>query len=299
MTVETLCEAIDRPKLRAVSDWLRNYEERPASLSHSECQRLLAQLKREAVYANDQLTAKAIWCLETIGRIQNHFESSICCIGAGEFRSAWDDLDRCLTEASFLDRHFNEVEGEFGIEHVWTHAKQFQELYPFKWGISPGYLRTDIRCSICNKRRTLRNRCQHKIGEIYNGEMCGKKIQGLKLLHISLVEYPAQKVSVIFPNGNDDYRFELVKYVVKGLNHPWARWSYMREERRTRHLLFANADGKSPCPCGSSLIYEDCCLNKETVMPHFHIAFEESPRMELPRLVVQSGWEQKGREPLS
>jgi len=285
----TLREAIDQPKLRLARDWLRNYRERPASPSLSEHQHFLAQLKREAVSANDQMTAKAVWCLETIGQIQSLFETSFSDLVEDDFENAWIGLDRAETEIYLLDRHFAEETEEFGIEHVRIHAKQFQELYPVKWGISPGYLRTDIRCSICNARWTLRNRCLHKLGEIYDGDMCGKVIHGLEFLHIALVENPAQKYSVIFPNGNDDYRFQLVKYVVDGLKSPWACWSYQREERRKHHPVFANVGRNHPCPCGSFQKYKHCCLKKELVMPHFQITFEEQPPRELPHLIIQTG----------
>ena len=295
MKETTLCEAIDQPKLRMARDWLRNYRERPASPSLSEYQHLLAQLKSEAVSINDQLTAKAVWCLETIGRIQSLFETSFSDLVADEFKSAWDGLDRCEIEIHFLDRHFTEENEEFGIEHVRIHTKQFQELYPFRWGISPAYLRTDIRCSICDARWTLRNRCLHKLGEIYDGEDCGRIIHELEILHIALVENPAQKYSVIFPDGNNDYRFGSVKYVVNGLRNPWASWSYHKEERRKHNPVFANVGRNYPCPCGSTLKYKHCCLKKEIVMPHFQVTFEEQPPKELPHLVIQTGRDQEDK----
>ena len=234
----TLREAIDQPRLRPARDWLRNYKDRTALPSFSTLQPLLSQLKSDAVSINDQLTAKAVWCLETIGRIQNHFETSILDISAGEFISAWNGLERCEIEIYFLDRHFTEEAGEFGVEHVRVHTSQFQDFFPFKWGISPAYLHQEVRCTICDAEWTLRNRCNHKIGEIYNGEQCGKKICKFKILHVAIVDRPAQKYSVIAPNGNDDYRFNLVKYVADGLKSPWACWSYHKEERRKHHPLF-------------------------------------------------------------
>lgn len=283
-----LREAIDQQKLRAVRDWLRSYRDRIADPSVPDHQPLLAQVKRDAIFANDQLTAKAVWCLETMGRIQNHFESSFSDIKTGKFKSAWDELERCEVEIHFLDRHFTEENGEFGIEHVATHSKQLQELYPLGWGISPGYLYTDVRCTICDAKWTLRSRCIHKVGEIYDGEMCGKKIMKAKILHLALVENPAQKYSVIFPNGDNDYRFDRVKYVVEGLRNAWGGWSYRKEELRKNHPAFVGVGRNSPCPCGSTLKYKHCCLKKETVFPHFQITFEEQPPNELPQLVIQT-----------
>ena len=223
----------------------------------------------------DQLTAKAVWCLETIGRIQDHFITAFSQIKTGEYAEAWQELDRCETEISFLDSHFSEMPGEFGVEHARIHTKQYQELYLLKWGFSPAFLQKDVRCSICDAKISLRTTCGHEVGEIYDGEMCGKVINDLEILHIALVDKPAQKYSVIFPNGNDDDRLALLQYLGRNLKSPWHRWSYYKEVRKQYHPVFKDVRRNDRCPCGSGRKYKRCCLGNEELFPHFQFSLEE------------------------
>ena len=294
--MKTLREAIDQPRFRKVRNWLRNYEGRSANSSFSDHQLLLSQSKSDAVSVNDQLTAKAMWCLETIGRIQEQFESSFLDIRSGKFMSAWNRLESCEIAIHFLDKNFTEKDGEFGVEHARVHTRQFQDLLPYKWGISPGYLRTDIRCTICDTKWTLRKRCVHKEGEIYEGKRCGKKICKFQILELALVENPAQKYSVVNVIGDDDPRFEVVKFVVDALKSPWHCWSFHKEELRQYNPAFQNVERSDLCPCGSTLLYENCCLKMEKVMPHFQITFYEETQIELPRLRIYPGREHQDKE---
>ncbi len=143
-------------------------------------------------------------------------------------------------------------------------------------GISSALRREDIRCSICDTKITLRGGCDHEKGEIYDGEMCAWVITRARLLHVSLVDKPAHRYAMVFPNGNDDTRFYIVKSVVNVVASPWHGWRYRKEERRQHHPVFKDAGRDEPCPCGSNLDFNSCCLNKETVFPHFQFTFGNS-----------------------
>ena len=263
---------MDRPYLRETLDCLRNHRDRTDSTLHPGYWQSLAQLKSKAVISKDQLTAKAIWCLETIGRIQDHFVSAFLHLKTSEFKEAWDQFERCEIETSFLDRHFIEEHGEFGIEYIRTHTRQFQELFPFTAGISPAFLYEDVRCSICDTRIGLRSGCEHIVDKIYDGEMAARVIHKAKMLHISIVDNLVQKYSVIFPNGNDDPRFKPINELVNRLGAPWRRWGFEKEERRDVHPAFRKVGRNDHCPCGSSRKYKRCCLNNEKVFPHYSIS---------------------------
>ena len=277
---------MDQPKLREVKGWLQDYKSRADGVPSQDIVQRLSQLKLEAVADNEQLTAKDIWCMGTIARIQDHFVSAFLHIQKGECKEAWDLFERCEIEIGFLDRHFTEAKGEFGIEHVRAYTRQFQDLYPFTIGWSPAYIKEEMYCTICQTRITLRSGCEHKKGEIYDGEMCAWEITKVKVLHISPVDAPAQKHAVIFPNENDDDRLSLVKSVVSSLRSPWSGWKYNKEERRQFHPTFKGIRRNDPCPCGSTVKYKHCCLNEETVFPHFEFYLDEPPPIEMPRFGV-------------
>ena len=280
--------AFDQPHLCEPRTFLQEYYKRSDEVLSPGFWDLIATLKREAVQAGDQVTAKAMWCMETIGKIQDHFVSAFVDMKSRNYKEAWDQLERCEIEIKFLDRHFTDDNRNFGIEHCRVHTSQFQELYQVKWGVSPGFLCKEIRCSICDTRLTLRRGCNHSIGEIYDGEHCAKNIVDFDILHVALVENPAQRFSVIFPEGDEGRRFSLVNYVCRGLRSPWHSWSYEKEERREHHPSFRGLGRNSRCGCGSNVKYKRCCLGTDIVFPHFQFLFEHSPPQELETVRVYS-----------
>ena len=269
----TIRKAIDQRNLRIARDALRDYKSRYPNALSQEFWNDLARMKQKAVIDDDQMTAKAVWCLETIGHIQDSFVSAFGHIQANEFMEAWERLVSCENEISFLDGHLTELADEFGIEHVRIHTKQFQQLFPLKWGVSPGILSKEIRCSICGTKRTLRSNCIHRSGEIYDGEMCGYVAEKWELLHIALTDNPVQKSTMIFPNGNDDPLLSSIKKVSEIVGTPWRSWVCVKEVRRQHHPVFKNVGRNDLCPCRSGLKFKRCCLNKELIeeFPHLSV----------------------------
>ena len=238
----TVRDVIFQAEFDDVLHSLQNYDDRPQTTLPSEFWSTLSLKKRGYVQDNHQLRAKASWCLETIGRIQDYFVTIFLHIGSDEYQEAWGLLEKCDKAIRSLDKHFTESEDEFGIEHIRTHAQQLQELYELTWGLSPGFLHKEVRCSVCNTVLALRSGCEHEIGGIYDGEMCHGIVSELEFLHVALVDSPAQKYSVIWPDIEGSTRFATVKYVSEKLISPWHRWSYHKEVRRkfTLHIRTSN-----------------------------------------------------------
>lgn len=247
----------------------------------------LAAGKAHAVARGDQESATAAWALETIGRAQDAFVSAFNMLRTEEFKGAWDSLDRAEVELSFLERHFVDEGDEFGLRHIRIYVPRFLSILPYKWGLSPAYVKKKVTCGICGARVTLRSDCGHVAGQIYDGEMCVRRVEEAKLLHISLVESPAQRYSVI--DLDPSHRgFEPARYLAQGLRSPWDGWFVEREERRAFHPLFQNIGRNDRCPCASGRKYKHCCLLSETVFPHFEFYFERHPPPGLPPLVVHA-----------
>ena len=234
----------------------------------------LSQEKIRAVSQGNQLISKSVWCMETIGLIQDSFIASIVQIKDSDFEGAWHSLCECESQISRLDWHFRELKGEFGIEHIRTHSHQLRELYPLRFGISPGILIHEKRCSICNEKLSLRAGCTHELNEIYDGEMCHIVVSEFEPYHIAIVDNPAQKATYIWPEIQGNPNFDLIAQVCHALSSPWVVWSYSKEERRRYHPAFKKVGRNESCPCGSSIKYKRCCASKETVpdFPHFQIA---------------------------
>ena len=275
MTSDTnLLGAIYQPCFLVTRTWLQRYRHHENAIPLNFWEELF-WLKHEAVKAGDQLAAKAAWCLETIGKVQQNFTQAFTYIASSHFKEGWDLLERCQIEINSLDKHFNEQGNEFGIEHIRVHSSQLRGAYPFRIGFSPGVLRKRIRCSICNFQLSLRRRCNHVNGEIYDGEMCHNIIEQAKILHISLVDNPRHQYAVIFPEGSDDTRLSHLKELMCSLGTPWRCWDCTQETRRTYPTKNSQVRRNEPCPCGSDRKYKRCCLSKETVSPHCQIFIGE------------------------
>lgn len=267
----SLREAMYQDSLSWTRTQLLNYSDRNNSVLQQNVWESLSRARALAVSEDDQLTAKAVWCLERIGQVQDQFVLSFNAICTSNFQEGWDGLEKCENQIRGLDRHFAEEENEFGIEHIRKHTKQFQELFPLKWGLSPGLLIKEARCSICDSKLGLRSRCAHKLGEIYSGEECIKVVTKCEFLHVALVENPVQKFTMFFPEEDKNHIFEKIQELATWVGSPWRRWSSRREERRTHHPAFQGIGRNQKCPCGSDRKFKKCCLNKEKVYPHFFI----------------------------
>ena len=242
------------------SAWLRRYKSRVDPSPLPDTIPAFSDVKHEAITASDHSLAKMVWILEKVSRIQHAYLSAFQKIQEGLYTSAWMPLSGCESDILGLDKHFVEKNDEFGLEHIRVHVQQLLDLYPPRMGISLGYITNEFRCSICGTKRIPGKGCEHRIGEVYDGVLCGRHLIDLDIFHVAFVTNPSNDYSVVFPNGNHDYRFALIKFVVDALNTPWDRWNFRIETRRKHHPAFVDVVGSDPCPCQSSLRYESCCL---------------------------------------
>lgn len=288
MTSQDLREAIDHSSLHELRLVLQEYYKRTDALLPTTFWDSAKDLKRKAVDANDQITAKAIWCLETIGKAQDVLVGAYTAMASRDYREAWSKLEQSEIHISFLDRHFTEKRKEFGIEHCRKHISQFQDLFQLKLGFSPGMIYKEMECTICGAKVELRRSCGHRVGEIYDGRQCGRKITKVEMLEVSLTDRPFHKYSVIFPPPEQhDHHFGMIRFVATGLRSPWHAWQYTKEERREHHPIFKDVGPDEQCPCGSGSDYKDCCLAKEDVMPHYWISFDYAPVGEFDESEIQ------------
>ena len=271
-----LREAIFQRTLSSPRTQLIEYRRRENLRISQEVWDSLAEVKQSAVAQNDQMTAKAVWCLETVAKVQDSFVKAFDEMREGAFQEAWDSLFRCECETSSLDYHFTDSKSEFGVEHIRKCTQQYQELFPLKCGFSPGFLVHESRCSICNSILTLRGGCSHELGEIYDGEKCNTVVTKWELLEVSIVDNPADKSTMVFPEEGKDPTFDKIQELTIQLGNPWRRWSSTKEDRRTHHPAFQGIGRNEKCPCRSDKKYKKCCLNNEKVYPHFFIAVERS-----------------------
>lgn len=262
---------------------LDNYRDRAGPLPQGFWDALEAA-KSTAVSSGDEVVAKALWCLGCVGRAQDLFVEAMGLLDQDQFYEAWCTLEQCELRLRSLRRHYRSAGCRFGVRHMETHVTQLQDLFPYAVFLSPGYVVQEAECSICGEpKHLLRSDCQHMVGEVYEGEQCHRVVTRADLLEVSLVTNPVQKYSVAFAGGGHNYGG--VRYVRKGLSHPWAEWSYERLEVDAGRDLYPGAPRNDPCPCGSTRKFKKCCWSKRATRPHFEIYFAERPPTELPEYI--------------
>jgi hypothetical protein len=254
----------------------------------------LARLKKEAVTVGDQQFAKACWCLEQIGRAQDAFSRGFNRARGEDYYGFWCDLERCELALQFLAPHYSVADDKFfGLGHVAKHVRLFQELFPYKYFLSPGMVVKEAVCSTCGATIRVRGGCEHIIGEVYDGEMCCRIVKDADLIEVSLVDTPAHKYSVAF-GPEISYDYGAVRYVVRGLRSPWISWAYKERQVVESREKYPGAPRNALCPCGSGKKYKRCCLSEVTERRHMDIDFDEPPPADLPGYLPDASYIVRG-----
>lgn len=241
----------------------------------------LAAEKQNAVEVGDRARANRIWCLEQALHVQDLYAQSFGELREEKFPEAWRTLERAETAAEFLERHERQCWDTFRLDFIQLHVRHWQSLYPYKFFLSPEFLFRRKSCTICNARVSIRNPCGHRVGELYNGELCLRRVDDLAILGMALVTSPVQKYSVIHPQGGE-YDYAAPRYVIRRLQSPFHAWEPTFGKRRHPHSRYAHVGRNDPCPCGGKAKYKKCCLRESGVLrPHVSVWFEVSPAPEL------------------
>lgn len=256
----------------------------------------LAELKREAVANRDQTEAKAIWCLEQTLKTQEAYRDALAKLRDGQFYKGWCALERAEIELHFIESHKTRDWTSFKLDVIEEQVPKWQGLFPYRLFMSPEIVHVERRCSICDRVVLLRNPCGHRVGEIYDGEMCGHTITKVKLVGSALTDHPVQKYSVMFPTDPvtgghmDNYDYALVEYAIRAIKSDFDRWDVQRVTKRQPHYLFNHVGRNDPCPCDSGVKYKKCCLNEVGVLrPHVQFTFEQQPAADVPSEVFLDG----------
>lgn len=237
----------------------------------------LSELKRVAVTNDDQEVAKNIWCLEQVYKITNHYLTAFKDLTDKEFFQAWCELDRADIELHFLRDHLNYSGNKYNLEFIEKNINQLQKLFPYQYFSSRESTVKNWTCSICNHLITLRNSCDHKVGEIYNGEQCVRIAGDIEFHGIALVTNPFDKYAVLFPEDKE-YNYAILENLLKNWTSPYEKWKLNIVKEITDE--YKDLGRNQPCICKSGKKYKNCCLKtgKDT-HDHYRLLFlEKDPK---------------------
>ncbi len=271
--------------LEEIENYLQNNILEHDSITNFFIQNDLSKLKANAVSRNDQELAKLIWCYEQIIRIQLLYFQAFRLLKFYSFYDAWCLFERIEITSINLCRHM--VFGnddKFKINFIRKQTQLFQSIFPYKLFFSPAFIIKEQKCSICKQTQSIHSYCNHKLGEIYDGEFCAREITDGELLEISIVPNPVQKYSVLFlsedadKKPHDDYDYSILRRLIAELDNPYEYWTVQKTTIRKPHKIYSNYLIESDCPCGSKKKYQDCCLKEVGVLqPHTKLLLQKKP----------------------
>lgn len=210
----------------------------------------------------------------------------------GEFYKAWCLLEQIEIALSLLKKNEIFVIETEVISKFSLLISSWQELFPYRYFLSPGMQVKGYKCSICNSQINPWSNCNHRVGRVYAGRECYRIAEGIELLEISIVSNPVQKYSVLFlgddqGSSKDHYDYSLVKFVLERLSSPFDGWRAHWTKAYHPHSLFSDHSIDWGCPCSSGRRYQDCCLHRKGVVrPHLEVIFDVLPSCSLPTAVL-------------
>jgi len=234
----------------------------------------------------DNQRANKYWCYKRAYNIQTAYFKVFEKLANNAFYDAWCILEDIELMALGLSKLCDINQNKFNIQFIYKHTRLLQELFPYRYFFSPGWLIKEQECSICGKVIKLRESCGHEKGQLYYGEMCVYVITSAEILEGSLVTSPSQKYSVVFLDeseknqSGETYSYHLIEYLIHQLKiGPFDNWELLWTERQYPHDMFPKLTFEDKCVCGSGEIYGKCCLQKEKVtMKHCEFVIGKAPK---------------------
>lgn len=237
-------------------------------------------------HANDADAANHAWHLAMVANARATATEFFAKMRAGEFRSAWGDLERVEKMVAVIRRNAI-LPDDFAMEELGQMVADWQALYPYEVFASPEMVIMRQDCSICGSVVSAMRPCGHLPGRVYAGEMCSRIIKDAKMISIAMVRDPVQKFSVVIADP-DPHDYSRVRFVSERLAGPFSGWLLLHTSILHDHANFGGWDREGNCPCHSGLRYADCCAPEPGVrLPHNQVIFEEQPPPDLPRLMLR------------
>ena len=231
--------------------------------------------KKIAVDENNQELAKEYWIIQQILEANKYYINSFENIKKSEYYKGWCNLEKAELRIHFVSSHYEITSNEFNINFIDDQIKKYQSIFPYKVFFSTELLEKKIQCSICDAIITPRKRCEHIQGEIYNGEMCCRRITDGEFLGLAVVENSVAFRTSEKGEQEDHYDYSLLKYLIPRLKSPFEFWNVELSKRRHPHSNFNFLGRNDKCPCGSGKKYKKCCLPESGVlMPHAEFILE-------------------------
>lgn len=170
-----------------------------------------------------------VWAMMSAIEIHQLYSQAFEQLKKANYYMAWCTLERAELMIAAIMR--NDTELYETVKDISFQIQRIQSIYPYKAFASTEILIKEQKCSICDSVRSIRNDCGHRVGYVYNGELCTNIVTNSELKSISIVTNPVHKYAVAFLNdgkGNsvDHYDYSVLSALMKVWENPYKFWDY-------------------------------------------------------------------------
>ena len=233
----------------------------------------IINIKQHAINIADEGLANACWCLEHVYLVKKKYIEMFNDLYDCKYEKVWNELEIIEISLGYLYNNLSYEDFlDYGLDFIRNNIFSFQKLFPYFIFASRESVIVEEVCSICGKKVTLRNRCGHKIGKLYMGKLCLRKVEKLDIKAIAIVKNPMDKYAVLTVEGKE-YDYTMLEELKKEMLGPYDK--IIVETVKVLNPLYKKVGRNDRCPCGSFLKYKKCCLgtDRETI-EHKKIIFE-------------------------
>lgn len=231
----------------------------------------IEKLRRNAISLRQEEEANYFSCLMQIYKIQKGYSSAFDLLKNKKYEDAWCLLDRVDIELSYLEANFDieQNDDKYHMLFIGRMIKEYQKLFPYRHFFSRECIIKREKCSICGKQISLRNQCGHKVGKLYMGELCLRKVVDIELKAVCIVTDPFDKYTYVQIPGQE-YEYGMLEALIAEIDDPYDEF-YIETVQELKPE-YKNICREDPCPCGSGKKYKRCHLGtKDELMNHHKV----------------------------
>lgn len=248
----------------------------------------IEELRQNAIRVQDEEQANYCWCLGYIYKIQKGFVSAIDALKKQKYESAWNMLDSIDIDLSYLENNFNTAQenDRYHLFFIGRMIKEYQKLFPYCHFLSRECIIKAEECSICGKQISLRHPCGHKVGKLYMGELCLRKVTDIEFKALSIVTDPFDKYAYIqLPDR--EYNYGMLERLMPEIDQPYDGFSI--ETIRVQNPKYKGIGRNALCPCGSGKKYKKCHLGTADELIDHHIIHLAKPAVHSDKFIGTFG----------
>lgn len=230
----------------------------------------IEKLRQDAIGMQDEDQANYCWCLMQIYRIQKGFISAIDSLKNRKYEDAWRTFDHADINLSVLEDNFDITkEGDkYHLIFIGRMIKEYQKLFPYHCFLSRECIVKAEECSICGKPISLRHSCGHKVGKVYMGELCQRRITDMEFKAMCIVTDPFDKYAYIQLQDHE-YNYGMLENLMTEIEQPYDE--FFIETIKVKKSEYKGLGRNDPCPCGSGRKYKKCHMETNGELMDHHI----------------------------